>query len=351
MTENSTFRERVQDFWQWFPTVAPAIAGGLMSGNGLEGLAFDFAAEVRDRVGGLSWVFGPGEAEGRFSFTVTGEGQRAKQLLSHYWLSQAVEVPGWDFHCSRQPSSTADLSHVSIDVAGSSVNAETLMVATEVIDEDQAVNIKVWHEAFEDVPDDARFQILFLLLDEALGEYVTQSKLGSIQFSSDLNAKPLAELPGYLSELWTENGWEHASPLETYSGYRAEPAEGFDRSDSVAGYTCVPNVVLGFLNGKGSLDEDPIAATGAEYVFVQIKTAPDSHEDPLAYRAEIEDAIALQLDGSGYVIGGATGTHHLYIDLVIFDSDRSKSMVQVALQQKEISDTCQIKPFVTTAAQ
>jgi hypothetical protein len=347
MNKNATFREQVLEFWRWFPTVAQPLARQLQAGQGLDGLGFDFAAEVRDKVGGLAWVFGPGEDESRFSFTVTGEGQKAKQLLSQFWLSQAVEVPGWDFYCARQPSPPDQLVHLAIDVGGNSVDAETLMIATEVVDEANAVNIKAWHDAFEHVPDEARFQILYLLLDEALGEYGTQTKLGEIQFQSDSAARPLVELPGYLQQLWSEKGWEDVSPLESYAGYRAEPGEGFDRADTIAGYTCVPQVVLGYLNNEGRLEDDPVENTGAEYLFVQIEADAFSSEDPLEDRTAVEEEIAKRLYGAGYVVGGATGTHNMYIDLVTFDGNRSRAAIEEALHVKHLHGKYQLKSFVT----
>ncbi len=344
MNDTITFRERVLDFWQWFPTIADKVAESLQSGNGLDGLDFDFTAEVRERVGGLSWVFGPGESDDRLSFTVTGEGQRARQLLSHYWLSLAVEVPKWDFYCSRQPSPPEHLALLAIDVGGNSVDAETLMIAPEIVEKDQVVNIKAWHESFENIPDEARFQILYLLLDEALGEYATQTKLGDMQFNSDLDAIPLSEFPKFLEDLWKEKDWEISSPLETYSGYGAEPSSGFDRADTIAGFTCVPNLVLSFLNQSGKLAEDPIENSGAQHVFVQIKMEIENLDDPLAFRNDLENKISEQIDGSGYVTGGATGTHNLYIDLVIFDGDHSKALVNKALE--DLEEPYEIKPFI-----
>lgn len=347
MNNTATFRERVLEFWEWFPTVAESIAETIHGENAREELS-EFADQVREKIGGLSWVFGPGESEDRLSFTVTGEGQKSRQLLSHFWLSQGVEVPGWDFYCSRQPSPPDQLVDLGIEVAGSNVDVETLMVSTEVDDENEVVNIKAWHEAFENVDNDGRFQILYLLLDEALGEYGTQSKLGSIAFKGDPDAKPLVELPGYLEALWLEKGWTELSPLETYSGYRSEPSEEFERADTIAGYTCVPQVVLGYLNNGGALEEDPVEDTGAEFLFARIENGgADVQDDPLQFRTAIEEEIAKRLNGGGgYVVGGATGTQNSYVDLVIFDGSRSLAAIREALAEMQLDGKYKIKPFV-----
>lgn len=343
---NATFREQVIEFWRWFPTVAPQLAKQLEKGEGLENLASDFADELRGKIGGLAWVFGPGKSEGRFSFTVTGEAQKAKQLLSQFWLSQAIEVPGWDFYCSRQPSPPELLAHLQIDVGGNSVDAETLMISTEVDDDANAVSIKAWHPAFEPVPEEARLQILFLLLDEALGEYGTQTKLGDIQFADEPDAMPLAKLPEYLDNLWLEKGWDNVTPLESYVGYRADPTEGFERADTVAGYTCVPQVVLSFLENQGNLEEDPIENTGAEFLFVKIPGDVLNSEDPLSDRNDVEEEITKRLSGAGYVVGAATGAENMYIDLVAFDGRRSRAAIEEALSVQDLDGQYELKSFV-----
>jgi hypothetical protein len=345
MNNNATFRERVLEFWEWFPTVAESI-GNTLTGDDPRDVVSEFADKVREKIGGLSWVFGPGESEGRMSLTVTGEGQTSKQLLSHYWLSLAVEVPGWEFYCSRQPLPAEHLVDLAIDVEGSSVDVESLVVATDVDDENEVVNIKAWHEAFENIENEGRFQLLYLLLDETLGEYGTQTKLGSIEFKSDPDAKPLGELPGYLDRLWLEKGWEELSPLETYSGYQSEPSGEFERADTLTGYTCVPQIVLGFLNNEGCLEEDPVEGTGAQYMFVRIDGGgADFQEDPLQYRTEIEEEIANRLTGGGYVVGGATGTKNSYIDVVIFDGNRSLAAIREAMAELQLASEYEIKPF------
>lgn len=344
---NRSFREQVIEFWKWFPSVSESIAESIKSDGELD--VSGFSAQVQDKIGGLAWGFGPGSDPSRVSFTVTGEGQVSRQLLAHYWLSQSVSVPGWDFYCARQPAPPEQLADLSITVAGSSVDVQSLLVATDIDEDNQVVNVKVWNELFSQLDQDARLQITFLLLDEALGEYGTQCQLGSIEFKSDAAAKPLVELPGYLSELWHARGWETRSPLETYSGYRAEPTEGFVRSDSIAGYTCVPQVVVAYLNNQGVLEQDPIAGTGAQFMFVKLQNGGTEHvDDPMQKRTEVEDEISKRLAGGGYVIGGATGITNSYVDVVIFDGPRSLAAIEDALDQMALSAGHEILPFIAS---
>lgn len=152
-----TFRDRVKEFWEWFPTQTSLIQTAL-SGDDPPGDLAPFVEAVGEKIGGLSWVFGPGETEGGLSFTVTGEGEKPRQLLSKFWLDSAVEVPGWNFYGSRQPSETLD---AMIQVGDQQVDFDTLRVVVKPDDENQKADIAVWHPVFEHLDDNNRFQILF----------------------------------------------------------------------------------------------------------------------------------------------------------------------------------------------
>ena len=137
-----------------------------------------------------------------------------------------------------------------------------------------------------------------------------------------------------MESLWADKGWEETTPLETYTGYQAEPTEGFVRSDTIAGYTNVPEVVVAYLDNDGQLEDNPVDGTGADFYYVKLDRSelPEDH-DPLAFRTEIETEVARRIaGGGGYVIGGATGTDFSYVDAVIFDGDRSLAAIREAVE-------------------
>ncbi len=116
----------------------------------------------------LSWALGT-NASGTLSFTLTGEGIVPKQILTDFWLSQAIERPGWEFYASRQPTPRDALQELSIGVSDQDqVDAEHFLIETEVDEDAERIDIVAWHPALEKVDDEHHFQILFLLLDEAL---------------------------------------------------------------------------------------------------------------------------------------------------------------------------------------
>ena len=198
MNHDATFRERVHEFWDWFPTQADQLANAVKSDNPQENLE-SFFDQVREKIGGLAWAFGPGSTDDTLSFTVTGEGEKSRQLLAQFWLDQAVPVPGWDFYCARQATPVEHLKALKIEVGDATLDVDTMLIATEVDEENQTVNLQAWHPAFENLSDNDRYRIAFLLLDESLGEYGTQTKLGKIELEPGPEdsplTKPLIELP------------------------------------------------------------------------------------------------------------------------------------------------------------
>ena len=349
MNHDATFRERVYEFWNWFPGQADQLTAAVKSDNPKDSLE-SFFEDVRAKIGGLAWAFGPGSTDDTLSFTVTGEGEKSRQLLAQHWLDSAVPVSGWDFYCSRQATPAEHLEGIKIEVGDACVDTTTMLIGTKVDDENQVIDLQAWHPAFEKLDDNGRYNIAFLLLDESLGEYGTQTKLGTIELKPGSDDQPLTkqldELPKYLESLWADKGWEETTPLETYTGYQAEPTDGFVRSDTIAGYTNVPEVVVAYLDSNGQPGENPVDGTGADFFFVKLDRSelPEDH-DPLAFRTEIETEVARRIaGGGGVVIGGATGTDFSYVDVVIFDGERSLAAVREAIDLTHNGDF-EILPF------
>lgn len=351
MTETTkllTFREQVAEFWKWFPDIAEDVSTAIMGQDQDRTIQFfdeRFVPGLKARSGGLAWDIGAGKSGDRLALTLSGQGQAVRQLLAKYWLSQALQVPGWEFFDAKQPLPADQLKDMAIEVHGVQIDMQSVMVGTRVDEDQEAVDIRVWHESLANLDRVARFEVLYPMLDHALGEFATQTKIGTIEFAPESDAIPLIELPRFLNQLWVERGWEERSPLETYSGYQAEPTEGFERADTISGYTCIPNVVLAFLNDQGRLDYDPLEGSGAQLAYVQIDR---SHDDPnvdLEQRSKIEEEISKRLNGGGgYVVGGATGTEFSYIDVILFDGERSHTAVAEAVDLTDNANY-EIKPF------
>lgn len=331
-----TFKQRVADFWKWYPTVAQRFFKAIEDGK-CDNIAGEVGDFVDRTLPGLFWVFGPG-VDGGHSFTLTGEGNKAKQLLAQYWLSQAPRIDNWTFHASKQPSSSDQLKEISIRVGEEeAVEAEGVLVKTEADAEHEVLNVVLWHPVFEQLPEEARGQISFLLLDEALGEFGVEQWIGAVDIEPvkpGRNVVTLPELSELIAKTAAKQAWDKLEPLAAYSTYRIEQQSRHRRGDTIAGSTLLPDIIGDFLEHKGRLKDDPLKDTGAEFAYIALDAASLPRGDESEGRGRIEDELQaiLESQASGLVLGGAHGTQQAYIDLLLFDGDESRKLIKESLQ-------------------
>ena len=345
----STFKQRVQEFWKWYPEVAKRFYDTIEQGNCAD-LTDETVSFMNSVLPHMSWVYGPGETGGH-SFTLSGEGQVPKQLLAEYWRKQSVELPGWTFYSARQPSKGENLRGMSIAVSDQdAVDTDSFHIQTEVDDDQELIHITAWHDALEQVPEEHHFQILFLLLDEALGEFGTQTWIGEIQIQpieSGTETRTLTELPTFIEQVDRYHKWEKLPPPKSYTLYRFEEQRDGPRGDTVVGTTVIPNVVCKYIHHMGKLPEDPLEGTGARLAYLAIDgdVFPEGKQSDV--RGNIEDALdeALGEQLSGQTLGGAFGIDNSYIDLLLVDGDQSESIIQETLSKLQLTNKAKLDYF------
>ena len=334
-TEELTFKARVERFWQWYSQVGARFYQTIESGKCAD-LATEVSKGVDDLFPGLAWVFGPGAEGVGHSFTLSGEGVLHRQLLAIYCVNRAPKLNGWTFYASRQPGT---IEGIRMEIGGHKFDAMEFWITPKIDSESEKVDITVWHPLFATVRKESeRLSPLFLFLDEVLGEFGTGQWIGVIE-SNDIqlaDAIPLKELHGFIRKLEAEKGWQKLPPGESGVVYsRKERLNRFLRDDIIAGSTTHPGLVNEYFRAEGRL-QDPLAGTGADYVFVSFDCAffPEVKE-MVDKRSVIEDALdkALQSAQSGRVLGGAFGTQFGYIDLLLFDGRNSLEIVARVLRQ------------------
>ncbi|MCA9139225.1 MAG: hypothetical protein KDB00_20770 [Planctomycetales bacterium] len=341
---SQTFKERVEVFWNWFPEVSSRFFETIESGKCAE-LADEVSEFMANTMPGLAWVFGPGE-NGGHSFTVSGEGMVARQLLAEYWLDQEVPLKGWTFYQSRQPNRHLESIAVEIGNLGR-VDAETMLIETTVDDQQELLDIVAWHPLFAELSEDHHAQLLFLLLDETLGEFGTQTWIGGIEIDEiapdavdGRKTHRLIDLPKFINDIKRYHGWEKLSPIRSYTGYSIRTQQPILRGDTIAGTTCIPRLVFELIEEGGRLDEDPLDGTGASLAYLQIDGAVFPSGDEAGVRHNIEEALEETLESNqlGRPLGGAAGTESSYIDLLLIDGDRSRAAVDETMRRLELAD-------------
>ncbi len=280
---------------------------------------------------------------------MSGEGIVAKQLLTEFWHSQARQIPGWTFHASRQASPRSELEKFAISFAkGETLDLPSFQVKTDVDQENQKINIVAWHPLFPKVPEEHRLNILYLLLDETLGEFGTETWLGAIEcdpLPDDKNVVSLIDLPKKIQQVQEYFGWESVSPLRAYTVYSVETQSRSPRGDTLFGSTCIPNIINDFITHRGRLKDNPLEGTGAEWVYLQLDGSLFPDGEQVEVRSKIEDAIdeTLVEQNLGRAVGGAFGRNYSYVEFILFDGENSRNCLLDKVQRLQLGDRAQLK--------
>ena len=330
-SKDPTFKERVDAFWNWFSIEASNLTGEIAAKRS-EKVIKPLSEQV-DKLGpGFAWEAGPAPAGD--SFTLSAEGDPHRQLLTLYWMSRAPQIKGWTFYPSRQPDANKGLDLVFEEKRFSQ---QEIWVAPTIDEEHEKFDLAVWHPQWQLMDDRQRWSMLFIFLDTQLGEYGTQQWIGKIEFSAEKlkDAISLPELPEFIRGVCTEKGWESCAPGEKGIVYQLEPHDRFPRGDITFGQTTHQRLLEDYLEAEGQLD-DPLAGTGADYIYVTVSIEHLPKGKEVDARAKFEDAIesVLQAEGLGRRLGGATGSRFGYIDLLIFDAERSVAAIERILRAK-----------------
>jgi hypothetical protein len=187
---------------------------------------------------------------------------------------------------------------------------------------------------------EARLGAFMVFLDEILGEYGTSEWIGTVTPSDKqlADAIPLTELPGFIKRLESEKGWQKLLPGEGCTAYqREDPQNRYPRDDVFVGSTVLYDLILDYYDAEGDL-EDPLAGTGADYVFVSMDAQWFPEGQQMETRDVIENALAeaLKSGQTGRVLGGAFGTHFVYLDLMLFDGQNSIRVIEQVLREQNL---------------
>ncbi len=340
-----TFKTRVEKFWEWYCEVAPRFFATIEAKKCAD-LTGEVSAKINDLLPGFAWVFGPGADKKGHSFTLSGEGVIHRQLLTLYWLSRAPTLPGWTFYASRQPGSIK--GHI-IEIGKNKFDPMEFWVTPAIDPEREKIDVVAWHPKFEVLEKQLRSTVLFLVLDELLGEYGTDQCIGQIEMGEQKlgDAIPLTELLEFVERTKASEGWKKYPPGDCYTAYECkETHERFLRGDVFVGSTANFSLIRDYGNAEGELD-DPLKGTGADYIFVSFDNTILPKGNEAHARGEMEEALEVVLEpaASGRVFGGAYGTKNAYIDLMIYDGSNSLEIVKRVLRERKLPAGTEIHFF------
>jgi|SRR5882724_788218 len=176
------------DFWRWFQR----NEADLFDFERNQEATFDrLAAEMHKVHPSLTFEFGPKE-NGRREFVISADGIKEAFPKVESLYAAAPTMAHWKFIKFRPRREPFD-----IDYAGVSVKANTVSVLVEP--DGQKAGLTVFIPGYSESDRETYAGIAFLLLDQALGEYDVETRVGFIDVKAPTpgraQARTLQELP------------------------------------------------------------------------------------------------------------------------------------------------------------
>lgn len=345
-TMEMSFKQRVNVFWNWFGEHAEALSELVSSQQHQQ--AFELISPQVESLGpGFGWNFGPGESSGQ-SLTLSPNGLVGHQLLANYWLARAPKFSGWTFYSSKQRSANGEA--FALQVGDQRIETKDIQIEFTPDDEAENIDIVAYHPSFAQLSEQDQFQIVFLMLDESLGEHGTSAMVGEIEMSTSPLERPVSLSQFYDSAMsvFEQREWTLGTPGESYTLISiGEAIDGeFVRSDAITINSCFPDLVIEFLSQDGKLD-DPIIENGGAFIFVDIPRSYFPVGDEAHSRGEFEDDLndRLVANQAGELIGGSAGSISMYSDFILFDCEEGLELVRQFMVEKELPEGSAIHFF------
>ena len=186
-----------QAFWNWFQKNDDALFDFEKDQERI----FDrLAAELHKVEPSLTFEFGPKE-NGRREFTISADGIRNAFPAVERLYAAAPALTRWKVQKFRQRREPSDISFRGVKVTASSVTVELRWAG-------EKVNLRVFIPGYTDTTRETYLSIAFLMLDQALGEYDVETRVGEISVKevSQASAKAysLKDFPRRFDELFAK---------------------------------------------------------------------------------------------------------------------------------------------------
>ena len=287
----------------------------------------------------------------KYDLILSLEGSWAYLFSRAYFKNRAPKevLEHWNIYVGRQADENA-VENFRIMLGEDSVSASDISLWTE------------WGKGFADLyvycenmlplingNKNAAYQLLYILLDQAVGELAEMKFIRDIKFLDEPLAKPAMGLQGLLDDMVSNLSMtrEQLSDAERYinlfSVYHIDPdPKSIDgtRGDIVSGSTCYFSLMDSYYIDRSyamdSLEEDGIFGG---FLFYPIDNVDcDSRGTAIldirdAIKAELEEA----LPDSFMFIGGATGVNFGYIDFIAWDLREVLAKVPAITEKQGLS--------------
>ncbi len=185
-----------QTFWKWFTKNQEELFHFEKDREAI----FDRLSQALAAVDkNLTFEFGPVGADGTREFVISAGGIKAAFPSVEALHAAAPKLPKWHFIKYRQRRSPLN----DLEFAGRKVKADEVHYVLFPDDDPKKLSLMIFFDGYtEQEKEKVWGHIGYLFLDEALGEYDVETRLGVIEFSDRdseyfKDARPLKELPAH----------------------------------------------------------------------------------------------------------------------------------------------------------
>lgn len=191
--------EAIAAFWAWWLAGArEEVAAVFDARQDPSDVARALAPRVDAIHADLAFETGAGTGA-RHLLVVTAAGDPELRDVADRWLAAAPPADAaFEYDAWRRP--VADPAGLSIDLGSGALTLDEMVAAVQR--EGARTHVEAYHPRFAELPDEARGQITFLLLDAVLGERVVEERVGAVAWTDrrPADAVPFTALPALVAE-------------------------------------------------------------------------------------------------------------------------------------------------------
>ena len=265
----------------------------------------------------------------KYELILTPEGNKVQLFEMLYFKKQAPEevLEHWNILVGRQPLNNIGLrTNDGWEISGDDVQIW--------LEDNGESRFTIYAYCEKLLPmlgeyDGRVWWILTTLADQVLGEIPHMRYIDSFDVLEAPKEEPsvlMSNLPDMLKEKGVDLSIDAETYLESYTGYELKPDEDPDadwRLDTIAGATCCPALLNGYLNNDNDF-MDELHADGAVAGFL-CYPLDTLHEEEgtqkiFDFRDKLEEKLLSESNQDNItLIGGATGIYCGYVDFIAWD--------------------------------
>jgi hypothetical protein len=296
--------DAIAAFWSWWAAHRDGLASWVGTRDVVQDDIDAITAHVHAIHPELTWEFGAGRVA-RHGFALSAAGDASLRVLAETWRAAGPgDDPDFEFHCSKQAMPPEALAQVKLGLGPHELAFADVAFATEVDEARNRVHVTLHHPIFGQVPEEVRGRVMFIVLDNVLGEDTVASWLGALETSGDAAPDGAADGPtlqrmlAAIGEQWSTTAWRMYQGLDEHQQRHLLALDAGARRWRHPLHDTVATLTLTYAPGEEGLP------------------APDDH----AAMGEWEDALLRDLDAALHV-ATETGAGERVLTLVLRGED------------------------------